>query len=195
MELKKILYPVTKVTRFTIGRGCRNDGLFPFSFNSLKTVTNKNKMKKIILITGVILLFISGLGAQELVETDGLYYKNSQLYSGKYQTFFDNGQLKMEMKIVEGKKEGKIKIYFENGQLNETRSYKNNEMHGKWLMYNNHGIKTSVARYRNGKKHGKWKIWNDYGNILYQLQYNNGQKSGTWKNFNEKGEVINERNY
>jgi antitoxin component YwqK of YwqJK toxin-antitoxin module len=187
------IYPVTQVTRILIEGAAGNGSLFLkiFKINN----SDKIKMKKIIWVTALFSLLFATAKAQDIKEIDGLYYKNGKLYSGEYVTRFDNGQLKMTMKIAEGKKEGKIKIYFENGLLHEIRSYKNNQMHNKWVMYNDHNIKISVARYKNGVKHGKWFIWNDYGNLLYQLEYNQGEKSGTWKNYNEKGEVVNERKY
>jgi antitoxin component YwqK of YwqJK toxin-antitoxin module len=155
----------------------------------------KYKMKKILIITGFILLVFSSSKAQDIQEVDGLFYTNGELYSGTYKTHYDNGQVKMEMKVKNGKKHGKVKIYFENGGLNEIRSYKNNLMHGKWEMYNDNHILVSVARYKNGKKHGKWIIWNDEGMLLYELQYTNGQKTGTWKSYDGAGNLVNERKY
>lgn len=178
------------------GRDCqRMVSSFQAKSRKLSSLKNNRKMKQIFLIATIITLFISGLNAQEIEETNGLYFKNNELYTGKYSTYFENGQLKMNMKIVEGKKEGKIRIYFENGQLHEIRSYKNNQMHGKWTMYNEQNIKVSVARYNNGKKHRKWKIWNDNGVLLYELQYKNGEKTGTWKSYDEQGNLLNERKY
>ena len=135
------------------------------------------------------------LKAQNIQEVDGIYYKNSQKYTGKYVTYFDNGNTRQEIEIRNGEKHGKIRIYFENGQLNEIRSYKHNQMDGKWAMYNDHGIKTSVARYKNGEKDGKWMIWNDYGNLLYELHYHSGKKTGIWKKYDEQGNLINKREY
>jgi antitoxin component YwqK of YwqJK toxin-antitoxin module len=153
------------------------------------------KMKQIVLIAGIILSVLSNSNAQEIQEIDGLFYTNGALYSGVYMTRYDNGQVKMEMNVKAGKKQGKVKIYFENGQLHEIRSYKNNLMHGKWEMYNENNILVSVARYKNGQKHGKWIIWNDSGNLLYELKYKNGEKTGTWKSYDGAGNLINERNY
>lgn len=133
--------------------------------------------------------------AQELVEKEGVYLLNDELFTGKWKTHFDNGNTKLEASFKNGMKNGKTLIYFEDGQVNEIRSYKKNEMHGKWTVYNNHNIKISVAHYKNGQKHGKWYIWNDYGNLLYKLNYNNGEKTGVWKSYNDKGELVDERKY
>ncbi len=171
------------------------------SFKEIDTFTNnmakRYKMNKIVFITGIISLLFSSVAttAQQVEEKNGIYYQNGEPFTGTYETFFENGQLKREMELKNGKKDGKVKIYLENGQISEIHAYKNNKMHGKWVVYNKINQITSVARYKNGKKHGKWKIWNDEGNLLYELQYKNGKKSGTWKNYNEKGEVIQVRKY
>ena len=71
-------------------------------------------MKKIILITGICILFLNAAMAQEINEVDGIYYKNGQLYTGEFTSRYDNGMVKMTAKISEGKKEGIVQIFFEN---------------------------------------------------------------------------------
>lgn len=95
---------------------------------------NKNKINKIVLLIGLVVLLFSGAKAQKLDETDGLFYKESKLYSGTNIVFFDNGQVKQEVKIKNGEKQGKTVIYFENPHIYEIRSYKHNLMHGKWVV-------------------------------------------------------------
>jgi antitoxin component YwqK of YwqJK toxin-antitoxin module len=152
-------------------------------------------MKKIILITGICILFLNAAKAQEIQEIEGVYFKDGQLYTGEFTSRYENGMVKMTAKIVAGKKEGIVQIFFENGQLNEIRSYKNNLMDGTWEMYNIYKIKVSVANYKDGLKHGKWMIYDDKGTLLYDMEYNNGEKTGTWKKFDETGKLVSERKY
>jgi antitoxin component YwqK of YwqJK toxin-antitoxin module len=152
-------------------------------------------MKKLLVLLGFFALIITATKAQNIEEIDGIFYKNSEIFTGTYINFYTENQIKSEVKIRKGEKHGKTNIYFENGNLNEIRSYKHNAMHGKWTMFNEHGIKVSIARYKNGNKHGKWTIWNDYGNLLYELEYANGKKAGVWKKYDEQGKLISERKY
>ncbi len=152
-------------------------------------------MKKIVLIAGICILFLTGAKAQEIKEVDGIYYQNGQLYTGEYTSRYENGIVKMTAKISEGKKEGIVQVYFDNGQLNEIRSYKNNLMDGTWEMYNIYKIKVSVANYKNGLKHGKWYIYDDTGTLLYDMEYTNGEKTGTWKKYDGAGKLISERKF
>lgn len=133
--------------------------------------------------------------SQDLKESAGFYYRDGVKYTGRYLSYYENGQKKIEMNLKEGKKHGKIRIYFDNGNLHELQSYRNNLMSGKWEMYNLEKAKLSVAHYKRGRKHGKWKIWDDNGNLLYKLQYNRGQKTGKWKKYNSEGTIINVRDY
>jgi antitoxin component YwqK of YwqJK toxin-antitoxin module len=152
-------------------------------------------MKKILLMVLVILSGTLAGIAQEIVEKDGIYYNGSSPFSGIDITKYSDGNKKMEVSYVDGKKEGICKIWFENGVLNEVRYYKNNEMDGTWVVYNEAGVKTSVANYTNGFKNGKWLIWNDKGLLIYRLSYKNGEKSGVWKNYDDEGKLINKRYY
>ncbi|WP_346862339.1 toxin-antitoxin system YwqK family antitoxin [uncultured Draconibacterium sp.] len=152
-------------------------------------------MKKLLVLLGFFALITTATKAQKIEEIDGIFYKNSEKFTGTYLDFYSENVIKSEVKIKKGEKHGKTTIYFENGHVNEIRSYKHNLMHGKWVMYNEHGIKISIARYKNGKKHGKWTIWNDYGNLLYELEYDNGNKTGVWKKYDEQGNLTSEREY
>jgi len=131
--------------------------------------------------TIVLLLILSAsLSAQtsKIVQSDGLFFTDAtqtKLYSGEYKEFFDNGALKVEMNIKEGKPEGAYIVYFANGKPNEVRAYRNGEFHGLWRTYNEAGMLIAEAEYRNNKKHGTWHIWDDSGIMRYEMQYTNGK--------------------
>jgi len=107
--------------------------------------------------TIVLLLILSAsLSAQtsKIVQSDGLFFTDAtqtKLYSGEYKEFFDNGALKVEMNIKEGKPEGAYIVYFANGKPNEVRAYRNGEFHGLWRTYNEAGMLIAEAEYRNNK--------------------------------------------
>lgn len=153
-------------------------------------------MKYLAIILSVMLMaVVSNAQPQHLEEKDGLFYYESQPYTGTYLTYYDNGTLKLESTYFEGKKDGEFKLYFEDGSLNEIRSYQNNEMHGTWITFNRLGVKVAEASYKQGVKNGNWYVWNDDGNLKYELCYKDGEKTGVWKSYDEMGVVINERDY
>lgn len=57
------------------------------------------------------LVFSVSLSAQtnKIIQSDGLFFTDAsqtKLYTGEFKEFFDNGALKVEMNIKEGKPEG-----------------------------------------------------------------------------------------
>ena len=129
------------------------------------------------------------------VENAKYFDKNHDLYNGVYEEFFDNGNKKLEMHLLNGEQDSVTIIYFDDGRINELRSYSKGLMHGKWETYNDKGQKLAEAWYRRDKKDGIWRIWDDNGTLRYEMPYSNGNKIGTWKIFNEKGVLISERKY
>ena len=89
-------------------------------------------MKRIILLTGIFFMMWVALVAQNqaIVQSEGLFFTDAsqtKLYTGEYKEFYDNGALKVEMNIKEGKPEGPYIIYFANGKPQEVRAYRNGE--------------------------------------------------------------------
>ena len=92
----------------------------------------------------IFLLTLSGmLSAQQItVNSNGLYLdENNNLYTGIYKEYYPKGNIKTEMSLRNGLKDGITTIYFENGKKNEIRSYKKGEMHGTWITWNELGVK------------------------------------------------------
>ena len=143
-------------------------------------------MKKIFFLI-FLFAFIKGSFSQDIIYKDGLYFKVQNLYSGKYFEYYENGNVKMEMNILNGRLENETILYFENGTKKEIRSYKEGKKNGTWITWNEKGIKTAEAFYTMDKKDGKWTIWDDNGQKRYEMFYSDGKKIGTWYiNYGEK---------
>ena len=69
--------------------------------------------------------------AGNVVKIDEVYFTDAtqtQLYTGNYQEYYDNGALKLEICIKNGLPHGTCIMYFDNNQPKEIRSYKNGEL-------------------------------------------------------------------
>ena len=157
-------------------------------------------MKRTIINLIYVLLstFIVSAQSTSIVQSDGLFFTDAtqtKLYTGELKEFYDNGALKLEINIKEGKPQGAYIVYFSNGKPNEVRSYRNGIFHGIWRTYNEAGLLIAEAQYQNNKKHGTWHVWDDSGIMRYEMQYNNGKKSGVWFMWDEKGKLISEKKY
>ena len=149
-----------------------------------------------ILITLLVLVSLVTTSQSQLIVEDGLYYnKSGELYSGTYVEYYPSGNKRVEMTVVEGKKQGVSTYYFDNKLKQEVRSYKDNEMDGLWETWNKKGVKLGVASYKNGTKHGKWYIYDEAGILRYDMEYKEGEKVGTWKIFDENGKLEKEKKY
>ncbi len=85
--------------------------------------------------------------------------------------FHDNGQLKMEGKLIDGKRDGEWKAYFNNGQVQ------------------------SEGMFTNGNREGKAKVYFSDGQVRYEGEYKNNKKTGHWKFYNEQGKLIKEQDF
>ncbi|WP_075603338.1 toxin-antitoxin system YwqK family antitoxin [Saccharicrinis aurantiacus] len=140
--------------------------------------------------------FVTVSFAQLIQKEDGLYYtKDGELYSGTYVEHYPNGSIRLEMNVVDGKKQGSSSYYFEDKSKQEVRFYADNEMDGVWETWNEEGVKVGVASYKKGLKHGIWKIYDEKGTLRYDMSYKNGKKSGTWKIFGDDGKLTATKKY
>jgi antitoxin component YwqK of YwqJK toxin-antitoxin module len=139
----------------------------------------------------VVALNISG----QIVRVENAKYFDTKhnLYNGKYEEFYDNGNNKLVMFLKNGEQDSTTLLYFEDGKINEIRSYKNGLRHGKWETYNSKGQKLAEAWYRNDKKDGIWRIWDENGILRYKMPYSNDERIGEWFIYNEKGEILDQK--
>lgn len=133
---------------------------------------------------------------QLTLKEDGLYYnQKGELYTGTHIEYYPSGNKRVEMAVVEGKKQGISTYYFDNKLKQEIRSFDNNQMDGLWETWNEKGVKLGIANYKKGLKHGKWIIYDEDGTLRYDMQYKDGKKIGVWKIYDEKGELKAEKKY
>lgn len=85
--------------------------------------------------------------------------------------FFENGQTKIEGKLINGKRTGLWKAHFENGFLQSEGEFIN-------------GVRTGIA-----------KVYFPDGTLRYEGNYENDKEVGVWKFYNNKGELVKEENF
>lgn len=75
-------------------------------------------------------------------------------------------------------KTGKFKTWYKNGQIREEGEYKNGLSHGFFIEYEEDGKIKSIGRYVNGQKDGEH-VLNIKGQIFIREIYSNGTKIKT----------------
>lgn len=113
------------------------------------------------------------LSIDELVYTDGLYYKKftdvpftgeldkgwarGAIKNGKrdglWVGYWDNGRVVFKGAFKDGRQKGPWVEYYESGQLRFKGAWKNDKRHGPWVYYYENGAKNEAltGTYRNGK--------------------------------------------
>ena len=81
----------------------------------------------------------------------------------------------------------KHKEYHENGQLKIEGEMVNGKRHGLWKSFYPDGKKWSETTFENGAKTGRTVTFYENGMMRYQGQYTNNERSGVWKFYNEEG--------
>ena len=111
----------------------------------------KRILAPILLLTLLFPSLAFGETMDDLVETDGLYYKKSTEvpFTGK-----TTGKTQGTFK--DGKKHGPWVFYRENGQLSSKGTYKDGKWDGPWVFYHDNGQLYRKGTFKNGKKNGPW---------------------------------------
>jgi antitoxin component YwqK of YwqJK toxin-antitoxin module len=152
-------------------------------------------MKKTIMILSSLLLWTSAF-SQVTLGDDGIYYdKDQKPFTGEYREYFDNGQAKQDMILLNGRIDGKVNLWYRSGKLKEIRMFRSGLRDGLWISYNELEIKTGEASYKEDQKDGPWRIWDENGTLRYEMYYRKGQKTGLWIMYDAEGKKLNEKQY
>lgn len=86
---------------------------------------------------------------------------------------------------------GKCDSYFENGMVKSTQQYKDGKDDSSWTFYYPSGKIETNGQFENGKRIGEWKYYFENGSLKQLSNYSFGKKNGLWIKFTEKGDTIN----
>jgi antitoxin component YwqK of YwqJK toxin-antitoxin module len=123
--------------------------------------------------------------ANAAVEKQGTFVAG--LRDGRWQTWFDNGQLMLDVTYALDKETGPARGYFRDGKLRFEGAYVDGAEDGEWTTYHGDGTIASRGRYARGKKTGRW-IYNYAGGVKKEEgDYEDGAPSGVWTSYHPNG--------
>ena len=99
----------------------------------LRTLNIKKMIKRLLLTSTLLASSALAIQAQDLFLSEGQYYTDESQttpYTGRYTEFYDDGMLKMELFLKDGRPEGTYVIYYPDGKIAEVRSYYHGIFHG-----------------------------------------------------------------
>lgn len=147
---------------------------------------------------------------------DGRYYYQGKPFSGQVFDLHENGKLKFEMNLIDGKKDGPLKKFNESSKLIEQENYDHGLKHGIFLKYFNDGrlehqkiyirdtmdgqwiihdglYSINTVTYKMGVKEGYYKSVDPYGDI--EGTFHNNLEVGVWKEYDFYKRLISEKEY
>jgi len=118
------------------------------------------------------------------------WYKERNINDGNV------GQIKSEELYMEGNVVDKTRyIYHENGEIKSEEHLINGKLEGIGTYWHDNGQKVSEGGYKEGKQDGKWTTWYESGLIKSEGNYIDGKQNGKWTNLYANGQIWSEENY
>jgi antitoxin component YwqK of YwqJK toxin-antitoxin module len=88
-----------------------------------------------------------------------------------YTEFYDNGQIKIEGKTVNGKRHGMWKSYYENGLKWSETSFNMGLKSGLTTTYLEDGMMRYKGQYYNDERTGEWLFYDSLGYIMKKIDF------------------------
>lgn len=102
----------------------------------------------------------------------------------KIKEYYDNGKLKVEGELLNGKQEGLFNFYYDNGQLFKQAFFKEGINQDTLKIYYNDGSIKEISYIKNDKKNGFYKEYYKSGAIKYIGSLKEDFQEGYWLSFN-----------
>lgn len=111
---------------------------------------------------------------------ESAYYYENELsdFTGKWYSWFGNGQKELEIDRKNGIPDGKLIEWSENGQLNHKAYFEKGDRKGEWMKWCPSSEFLLENRTTKNNQEGKWIFGNDDG-VIYETDYfKNGTNDG-----------------
>ena len=111
-------------------------------------------------------------------------------------TYYENGNVKLEVDLKEGIRNGKSTEYYEDGSIKSKALWSNDKLNGQATYYYNNGIVKSVVNWKENQKVGKAEYFYETGQIKSKCNYlNDTLMTGEVLNYSESGGIIERKIY
>ena len=117
-----------------------------------------------------------------------LRYKDGHL-NGECVWYFSNGKPELKINYVMDTLQGESLSWYENGYMQSRCYYKNDKYDSIFETYNVSGKMVKREYYIEGVKHGPLTQWYDSGKLFLEGAYNEGMLDGRWIIYYEDGSL------
>jgi len=160
-------------------------------------------MKKVaqLLFSVLIVIFL----LQACSRTDVQYWENGNIKSEiKYKNgkihglaiwYYEEGKKYYEANYVDEKLEGSLTKWYLNGLIQSREHYANDMLNGKSVFFNIRGRKTEEVTFVNDTMQGDYRAWYEDRKMRMEGQYKDGMMTGKWFYWDQMGNLIGEGNF
>ncbi len=113
--------------------------------------------------------------------------KGKTILDSIYQSYYQDGTLKVSGEYKDGKQTDVWKYFYENGSLKAIGNYDKGTQQGHWQYYYESGKLSSEGNLEKGQKEGLWFFYFENGKQKSFGEFADGKQSGTWTYYYEDG--------
>ena len=109
--------------------------------------------------------------------------------------YYPDGELKSEITMSSGKRNGVARYYYESGSVQIECFYRNDTLDSTFTRYYTGEIREISQDYHKGMLHGKSRYWNPTGQLVIESHYQNGKLHGPYVEYYPNRHVKSEGTY
>ena len=102
-------------------------------------------------------------------------------------TYWENGNLKSELRYNGDKLNGVCKWYYQNGNVRYSAHYVDNSLEGEFIRWYSNGVVQSVSWYKNNLLDSVCREYSDAGILIEEKWYKQGMLNGSYNQWYESG--------
>lgn len=123
-------------------------------------------------------------------KTQNVVNAAGQIIDGISINYYDDGSIRSEVPVKDGKRHGEAREYYENGQLAASIAYENDLKNGTSKWYYQDGILYQQAIFVDNKKHGLEKKYYNTGELMAVLRWKEGETLPGLMEFHKNGKEV-----
>ena len=114
----------------------------------------------------------------KLQDRNGVWFLPNEVtpFTGLAQSFYENGQKKLEFNWKDGKQDGLATKWYESGQKKSEGSFKDGKPDGSLTFWDENSQKKLEGSWKDGKLHGLLIVYNKDGTEKVRSTYKDGEK-------------------
>ena len=109
--------------------------------------------------------------------------------SDNEQGYYDSGNLRYEVPLENGLRDGVLTQYYEDGSIELQSNWKDGDKHGKLVSYYGNGNVKTIEYFKDNVRVDTLKTYDSLGNVMEKFFFEQGMKEGPYFQYYQTGEI------